>query len=512
MMYSELDFDTLPLIAGSKKPYVRAWQSCLSYRLWQSVPQDANIGIRGGGLANVAFIDCDEKEHPGTFETVTAWLAGLGYRGDNYPVVQTASCKGRHVYVTFSGGLSGDWRVLSHEIGAGEFRFGPGSYVVAPPSIIKDGGAYTLLSGDFSTLPRLALDDILPIIQNKEIVTECKPTISRRASAMLRGEHNKMFQSRSHFDESLIATLINSGHAFENVLELFENNPTSGKYQEIKKAKGNKAALHYLSKSYSEARQWTQAHESKARQIAQSAIIWAESNPWPGRTGAVDQLVYLAHARIAYKAGRLTYAAACRDLAELAGIGKTTATRSTWRLNNLGLIISDRKAVADLANVYQLGQLDVMGHSPSTPNVRKCPTMLNHDVFRHRGLGKSAGEVYVVLREHSATADELAGITGRHIETIKRVLDRMAKLSDPLTGEYLPMVASDDPQGKSGGKTYHSLPVDLDRIAHLIGTAGMGERQRKEHVRERQLHAFSLLKGRESIANHLSTSGDSKEV
>src|SRR5215207_5829535 len=104
MMYRELGFDTLPLVGGSKKPYARAWESRLSFRLWQNAPQGVNIGIRGGGLANVAFIDCEE---PRTFEGVTKYLAGLGYRGDSYPLVQTTSGAGRHIYITFAADLSG---------------------------------------------------------------------------------------------------------------------------------------------------------------------------------------------------------------------------------------------------------------------------------------------------------------------------------------------------------------------------------------------------------------------
>jgi hypothetical protein len=368
--------------------------------------------------------------------------------------------------------------------------------VVAPPSFIRDGGKYSLISGDFSIRPKLDVKDILPILGNREIVTERKPTIPRRAIAMLKGKKDKEYSTRSHFDESLIASLINAGLTFESVLELFENNETSGKYHEIKKTKNSKAALHYLRKSYTEAQQWTQSHESRARQIAKSAIAWAESRAWQGRTGAVDQLIYLAHANIAYKAGRLTFAASCRDLAELAGIGKTTATRATWRLCNSGLLVPDKKAVFDNANVYQLGDLDKLGHSPNSSFVRKCPTMSNHDVFRFSGLGKSAGQVWHVLQEHPASIDELAEITGRHFKTIERATDNMRKLNDPLTGEYLPMVASDD------GKIFRSLPVDLDRIAHAVGTAGTGERQRKEHARDRRLHGRGLERGNDKQGNH----------
>lgn len=508
VMYDELGFDTLPLLPQNKNPFARSWQNRPINRLWQNMPEEVNIGIRGGGLAEVAIIDCDE---PRTFETVTAWLAGLGYRGDSYPVVQTASGAGRHVYVTFTGGLSGDWRVLSQDIGAGEFRFGAGSYVAASPSRVKDGGKYTLLSGDFSILPSLALEDVLQIVKNKETVIEHKPIIPRKALGMLNGKGFGGYKTNSEAEQALLVSLINAGFLYAEVLDLFNRYPCAGKYAELK-ARNAKNAERWLSKSYSEAAQWAKTHESNARQIVQAAITWAESRAWQGRTGAVDRLVYLAHAKIAYKAGRLIYAAACRDLAERAGVSHMTATRATWRLCDSGLLVPDKKAVADSANLFQLGKLDIPLHSLSTSTVRKCNTASNHDVFRNSGLGKSAGQIWQALQECPATVDELARITGRHERTIKRVLVRMAKLADPLTGEYLPMVASDDPQGASGGETYHPLPVDLDRIAHAVGTAGTAERQRKEHVRERRSHAQGLLKGREVLGNQQSTSGDSEEV
>ncbi len=275
--------------------------------------------------------------------------------------------------------------------------------MVAPPSVTSDGNKYKLISGDFSTRPILEVRDILPILGNREIKDDSKPPIPRRAAAMLKGKADKGYSTRSHFDESLIASLVNAGHTFEGVLELFENNETSGKYHELKKTKGHKAALHYLSKSYTEAKKWTQAHESLARRIALSAIIWAELRAWQGRTGTVDQLIYLAHATLSYKAGRSTYAASCRDLAELAGIGRTTATRATWRLCKSGLLVPDKKAVADSANLFKLGSLDKVGHSPRSPSVRECPTLSNHDVFRYRGLGKSAGQIFTALQTSPAT-------------------------------------------------------------------------------------------------------------
>jgi hypothetical protein len=198
IMYDELGFDTLPLIPGTKQPYPRAWQSRSSYSLWRNAPKNANIGVRAGGMAKVAIIDCDE---PASFEGISNYLARLGYQLGSYPVVQTQSGTGRHVYLSFTGGLSGDWRKLSVQIGKGEFRFGAGSQVAAPPSVIRNGGKYVLICGDFHDLPSLSLQDVLPILSNQEVETVDKPTIARRAIALLNGKNIKNFKSHSEADQ-----------------------------------------------------------------------------------------------------------------------------------------------------------------------------------------------------------------------------------------------------------------------------------------------------------------------
>lgn len=484
--YEDLGFDTLPLHAGSKKPIFSGWQNRPIHRLWHKVPSNFNIGIRGGGVTNLAIIDCDESR---TFRSISTWLEGLGYQADSYPTVQTASGEGRHIYVSLSGGFPGDWRTLSKEIGAGEFRYGSGSYVVAPPSLIAGGGEYILQRGDFSLRPTLSAKDILQIVDNKDLVTEHEHRISRKALALLRGKGIDKYKSRSEADQALLTSLCNGGFTFYQVLDFFNRYPCAGKYAELK-AKNPKNAISWLSKSYDEALRWTQTHESKQRQFAESAIEWAESTGWQGKTGAVDRSIFIAHAEIMKKAGRWIYAASSRDLAEEAGVSHMTATRATWRLTKSGLIIPDKRAVGDCANCYQLGKVDMTLHSPGTPAVRKCNSMSAHDVFRFAGLGKSAMEVFSALLDKPASIDDLAGTTKRHPKTIKRVLDRMGKLADPLTGECIPMVACDK------GKCYRAMSVDLDRIAQAIGTAGMGERQKMQYTKDRRLRARALERAR----------------
>jgi hypothetical protein len=270
------------------------------------------------------------------------------------------------------------------------------------------------------------------------------------------------------------------------------NHPTSGKYREIKQVKGNKAALLYLRKSYSEAWNWTQTHESKARQIANTAIDWAMSTPWPGRTGASDRDAFIAVARIVYKAGRFQIAASCRDVASDAKIGKTAAANSLKRLiNKYKYLELVENSVGDCANIYRFTLENTkLGHSPSTPVVRKCLSFADHDAFRKGkgkyGLGKSAGLVYQELLNGPLTVEELAQRTGRDKRTVKYALERMSQIVDRKTGEIICMIKSD------GNGIWQAIEVDLDLVAQVVGTAGASEKQKRLHEKERRDHARSL--------------------
>jgi hypothetical protein len=507
MEYDELGFDTIPLIPGSKKPFAYGWQNRPVYRLWRNAPEDANIGIRGGGRRKAAIIDCDSLA---TFENSTRWLLGLGYQPGDYPIVRTASGKW-HIYTTFDGALPGQWRLLSKDFGKGEFRYGAGSQVAAPPSVLANGGFYSLSSGNFARLPRLARDDVLPILGNKEITVKPKLIIPRLAHAILQGKELERYRSRSEAEQAALVLLINAGFEFAEVLKLFDHSTGLGKYAELK-TKNAKNAERWLKHSYDEAKQWATTHESKARQTAQAAIDWASSLAWAGTTGMYDQAAFIAAATISFKAGKFEFSAACRDVAILARIGRTSAANALYRLvENYHLLARVRDWQGNCSHVYRLTVDDTkLGHPLSTPNVRKCPSFADHDAFRKgrgkNGLGKSAGLVYQALRDsESLTVDDLAGQTGRDKRTVNRVLERMSKITDRKTGEIINMVASDD------GENWKAQPVDLDTVALIVGTAGATERQKKLHERERQEHADSLLMGQKTNEND-PQSGDDKKV
>src|SRR5438093_1124830 len=69
VMYLQNDFDPIPLKPQSKLPAAKAWQSKPTITQWRYAAPDSNIGLRAGN--GKAFIDCDDKNHPGTTETIT---------------------------------------------------------------------------------------------------------------------------------------------------------------------------------------------------------------------------------------------------------------------------------------------------------------------------------------------------------------------------------------------------------------------------------------------------------
>jgi hypothetical protein len=60
------------------------------------------------------------------------------------PIVKTASGLGRHIYLRLEDPPAGATRLIHPNKGFGEFRFGCGAYVVAPPSIVG-GCEYKLI-------------------------------------------------------------------------------------------------------------------------------------------------------------------------------------------------------------------------------------------------------------------------------------------------------------------------------------------------------------------------------
>jgi hypothetical protein len=495
--YADLGLDAIPLHPGTKDPIGRNWPNRPPAELWRHAPADSNVGLRCGGEARLAVVDCDEKTKPGIFTTTQTWLAGLGYMPADYPVIQTASKIGRQIYVTLAGTLPGHSRHFAKGFGAGEFKFGNATQVAAPPSIVG-GNEYRLIAGDFRQLPRLEVKDILPILGNQSTEPEAaRPNIPALAWRILSGDVDtiRRYATRSEAEQACIASLINAGHDFGSVMNLLIHSPGAGKFAEMYQ-KHPQSAVKWLEHSFEEAVSFC-AHDSKSRTLAEAAIEWAASRPWPGRSGAVDHRVFIAHATIAHRSGKLEYGVSCRELAELAAVGFKTAIRATHRLISADLLSLDTPATVSCPNRYRLRPL---GHSDTFPKysiVRECVTMsTKHDAFRGRYLGKSAAEIWDLLQAGPLTAEEISERTGRHLKTVKRNLARMRRVVDTVTGEVIAEMV-----GLDGDKWHACADVDLDALAKFFCTAGKAARQKAQHARERREHRRKLERGKKEHAS-----------
>ncbi len=482
--YLENGYDPIPLQPGSKLPTSKNWQNKPTITQWKNVQADSNIGLRAGD--GKAFIDCDDKNQPGTTENITRWMDGLGYHEGDYPLVRTPS-GGAHIYTTLTSDLMNSKKNLLPSMGKGEFRYGPGAQVCAWPSVI-DAGAYVLVSGDIARLPELDIDDIKQLIN---INDEPKPQkrMSRTAFAIANGRKPDKYTSNSEAEAGLILSLIDSGYTYAEIKQdVFNSYPCLGHYIQKHAAKGSVEGERWLYKTYQEMLKYSQ-RESPARLKIHQLLRQAQSQAW---SNANRKQVYLSHLQIAHKAGRPEYAASVRDLALGAGVHKDTAGNQTRRLIGENLLSVKTAGNTLSATVYVLN----LGHSHTLLSaLRECPKFAVHDAFRNGGgkharnrLGRRAGEIYELIFENPLTLAEIVKATGARKETVTNALDKMHAFHNFGTGEVIEMVSKD------GDKWYSNL-VDLDVIAAILRTYGATGRQKRGYQDERKAHRRRLELG-----------------
>ncbi len=137
--YLQDGWSVIPLEPRGKKPLVK-WkdyetlsatkeQVCAWWKKWP----DANVGIVTGTISDLLVLDIDGEEGNAT-------LTGLEKTHGPLPLTRTAKTgKGRHLYFTFPSTSIGS---TASVLGNGVDVRGEGGYVVAPPSIHKNGAVY----------------------------------------------------------------------------------------------------------------------------------------------------------------------------------------------------------------------------------------------------------------------------------------------------------------------------------------------------------------------------------
>lgn len=493
--YALLGLDTVPTQPNSNVPLLRNWPKLSSAEMWAMTQnyypyEELNISIRCGGEYLLCVIDADEKNQPGTSVNLERSCAEIGlYEGD-YPKVRTKTF-GFQYFFRLDELLPGHYKLLHPSIGAGEIRYGQGAVVLAPPSRMN-GEVIELVSGDFRQIPLIKIENILHLFADQTFLEKVdeglakRPSIPRDTMILLNGGRADKYRSRSDMAQAILTGLACVHFSFDDVYEFFLRYPAAGKFSELhQKDKDN--AHRWLKHSYENAVKFVANNERQPRIITAVALEEVEAAAWPGRTGSNDKAILKAHLHLAHRAGKIVYAASARDLAELAGISHVAASRATTRLIAQRWLKLEKPAAGNLANVYKLRFDNLNLTLPHKKRDRECKLFAGHDAFRHGGgLGKSAAEICEVLLQQRATAKELQKATGRTIGTIRNKLNRMANLVDVTTGEIISMV-------NQVGNKWEAVEVNLDYVALIVGTAGKGAAQRKQHKQQRERFKQQLL-------------------
>lgn len=375
-----------------------------------------NIGvICGVPSGNLAALDC---ETPKAFERSLQLINRAGY-SETWTV---GSNRGGHIYLRLPTPIKPLGKVDEVEVRS------QGQFVLLPPSQHPDGPFYWFIDRP-SEIARVESLRELDWLALQPAPTIAGPHIPRSALRLLQGKTDRGYSSRSEAEQSIITILVNASFTFDQILRLFQHFPAHGKFAEIERTQSLSGAVEWLRRSYEAARHFC-AVESPARSRARGILSAALTSSWPGRTGSIDKTIFCAHATLAYRSGRVIYHASSRDLAEIAGCQRRTASVSSRRLRSRGFLRLVDQFNTTYANRYQLiscsEKLSENAPLPTTPceGVGQTSSFLLPDAFRSGGLGRTAYEIFMALSENSSVAD-LAKKTGRHPQTVRTALKRM---------------------------------------------------------------------------------------
>lgn len=489
--YAAQGLAVIPLAPGSKEPPDGQGWRRYTYRQPRLdelsalfADPDANLAAIGGRVSgNLLMLDADS---PQALENARRALDGLGALG-NVWIRQRPDNGSPH-----DGGgallLRTSAPVKSAKMGDLDI-LAEGRYGALPPSMHPRGGRYTWAQRP-GPLPTIALRDLTRAFGNLQEAPAARH-ITGFAWGILKGKSEALsrYPSRSEAEYALCLSLCQTGFDLSDAIGLFRSYPAAGKFAELD-AENHRNAERWLTMTWHNAEAWATEHpmENGAVRMAADLEAWALAQPWEGRAGATDLAVYLAHLSIVQRSGQDPYGAACRELGELAGVNRNTATKSTHRLSepDPGLLTTVKAATFTHANRYQLllptslsSECAKLGQS-LTNNM--CETGLlshmftGHNAFRWGALNKTGAQLaWLLYQRGEVSTQELEAETGRHRTTVKRKLTTMmrAGLADPLGEGVWRWAPRGDPMAA------------LDEAAEILGTDNALDRQKARHRQNR---------------------------
>lgn len=151
-----MGWPVFPLVSASKRPAIRGWEQRATVdrdriaRCWEAGTY--NVGV-ATGPSRLLVVDLDTAKEPGEHDGVTALAEFAAGRGVGLPETYTVATPsgGRHLYFALPDGvrLRNTAGLLAPRV---DTRSG-GGYVVAPGSVVAEGGYELLDDTDPAPLP-----------------------------------------------------------------------------------------------------------------------------------------------------------------------------------------------------------------------------------------------------------------------------------------------------------------------------------------------------------------------
>lgn len=185
-----------------------------------------------------------------------------------------------------------------------------------------------------------------------------------------------------------------------------------------------------------------------------------------------------------------------RTLAEKAGIGEKTASKSLQRLSSLGVIAKEKNGTRFKKTLDDFGEKKALASvfrlNPEIPSNLKIsdsynPELINHDAFRFKGLGAKGLVIYETLLalEGASRAELFKEVKERGVKSLNTLKTKLGTLME--TG----LVELRDNHKYYAVQNHNSV----NSAAQYLGTAGTGERQMKKHKLQRDGFQNYLLRG-----------------
>lgn len=465
-------------------------------QLWFDLWNNANVGIATGAPSGFFALDVDPRS--GGDDS----LAELQARHGRLPHTVEAVTGGGGAHIWFA---SPNFHVKNIYIAPGVQVKGDGGCIVAPNSLHKSGRRYEFEASSHPDRVKLAAppDWLTQILYDRAHEASREPfaladtprNLPRTAWRILCGTSRKEYKSPSETEQAAITAMINANFDFERVLDAFERYAHSETHFKIAQRKrGQREAERWLKLSYDEALTFARTHQredyTRALELAQARRAWALEN-LPGRTGATQCKVLLAHCEIVESCGKTEYHAGERDLADAANVTRHTAHRANAALVKLGalrVVKAYDPTAPSWATRWELLPLlplvdDCRVSVPLPHALGYCEwyTDATHDAFRARA---GMALVFSLLKQKPHSARELVKASKRSRGTVWRALKEL---------EASKIIKRD-------GEKYRVVTgarLLLDQIATNRGTRGARARQIKRHADERKLHQSELRAGGE---------------